>query len=323
VTARWISAAALAMLAGTLVVPVTESAGDPPRRVPPGPVLDLTAYSAAPPERPLRLLFIHHSCGGQLLAEPGPDKGAHCIYESHPNGGGLRTMLAQEGYDVHEASYDSVVGHDTDLFDWLPKFRARMGDVLACDQQNARYPDGRTNQIVVFKSCFPNNAFVEEGMPPGDPHGPALTLWNARATLTALAQELAKHPDVLFVYVTAPPLAPARKEPLAKWIAKRVLGLGDDPNEAARLARRFDDWVRSPLGWLREYPHGNVVVFDYYDVLTRGGESDFSAFATNGGTDSHPSAEGNARAAAELVPFLNRAVRRAGLVPALEKTSLP
>ncbi|MCP4800241.1 MAG: hypothetical protein GY893_09885, partial [bacterium] len=67
----------------------------------------------------MRLLFIHHSCGGQLMAEQGEKiggasgSGERCIYDSHPNGGGLRSSLTTAGYEVHEASYESKLGQDT------------------------------------------------------------------------------------------------------------------------------------------------------------------------------------------------------------------
>ena len=56
-----------------------------------------------------------------------------------------------------------------------------------------------------------------------------------------------------------------------------------------------------------------MIVFDYYDVLTDGPASDLSRYATGDGSDSHPSSAGNTRAAAALVPLLNRAARRAGI----------
>lgn len=311
---RWLLAFAVVPLAGAAFLPVTEGASDAPRtstrsRLMTGPP-EATTLEASK----LDLLFIHHSCGGQLLAPAGPADGEQCIYRSHPNGGGLRPRLEAKGYVVHEASYGSAIGEDTDLFDWLPKFRDRMDAVLATSHQDERLPAGRTNRIVVFKSCYPNNAFVSEGQRPGDPRGPALTYWNARATLAALLPELASRPDVLFVYVTAPPLAPKRSEPLYLWLARKV---GARParvplERSAALARRFDDWVTSPTGWLAGYRGTNVVVFDYYDVLT-GGASDVLAFPTGGGFDSHPAAEGNSRAAEQFLPFLDRAVRRAGL----------
>lgn len=309
---------ALALAAAVALVPVVEDASPPARARPGGSPMPSNSGAVARPRGALDLLFIHHSCGGQLLAPVGENVGQSCVYRSHPNGGGLRARLEAQGYVVHEASYGSAVGEDTDLFDWLPKFRDGMDAVLATSHQDERLPAGRTNRVVVFKSCYPNNAFVAEGDAPGDARGPALTYWNARATLTALLPELAKRSDVLFVYVTAPPLAPKRRQPLYAWVARKV-GLLQPllPLErSAALARRFDDWVTSPEGWLAGYPGRNVAVFDYYGVLADGGS--VLAFPTGGGYDSHPSSEGNQRAADALLPFLDEAVRRAGLAMVAE-----
>ena len=279
---------------------------------PRAPRMDLSAFPAESPGRGVDLLFIHHSCGGQLLAPVGPDEGAQCIYTSHPNGGGLRPLLEAQGYIVNEASYGSRIGEDTDLFDWLPKFRNQMSDILACARQDERLPAGRLNRIVMFKSCFPNNKVSGEGEPPGNPAGPQLTVWNAKATFAALLDEFRKRPDTLFIYVTAPPLAPRREAiPVwRKWLAQ-VRGRYVTLEDSARRARQFNNWVVDPDGWLKDYEGRNVVVFDYYDVLTGGGASDLSRFATGDGTDSHPSADGNRLAAEAFVPFLNRAVHRA------------
>jgi hypothetical protein len=275
---------------------------------------DLSTYPDTPPAETLRLLFIHHSCGGQLLASPGPEKGADCIYESHPNGGGFRTLLTENGYDVHEASYGSLLGQETDLFDWLPKFRDGMDRVLRCAFQDETYSDDRRNDIVLFKSCYPNNAFLGEGAAPGRPDGPELTVWNAKAAYSAMLDSFASHPDVLFVCVTAPPLAPGRKSiPLWKALARKVLGREKNPQRQAALARKFNNWLKARDGWLKEYEGENVYVLDYYDLLTGEGESNLSRYPTEGGYDSHPSREGNERAARAFVPQLNRAVRRAGL----------
>jgi hypothetical protein len=307
-------AVAVLAVAGLAMIPVTEDATRTERHEPRSPTMTVASPAPSRLGTPIDLLFIHHSCGGQLLAPGGAADGQACIYRSHPNGGDLRARLEDLGYVVHEASYGSAVGEDTDLFDWLPKFRDRMDAVLATRHQDERLPPGRKNRIVVFKSCFPNSAFTGEGQAPGDPRGPALTYWNARATLDALLPLFAAHPDVLFVYVTAPPLAPKRKEPAYKWLARKVGALpARVPLESsAALARRFNEWVTSPTGWLASYPGRNVAVFDYYDTLT-GGTSNLLAFPTGGGYDSHPSRDGNTRAAERFVPFLARAVEQAGL----------
>jgi hypothetical protein len=282
--------------------------------------LELSHYPDEPPDRPLNLLFIHHSVGGTLLADQGEVDGEHapqCIWESHPNGGGLRSLLTKAGYRVHEASYGSKIGENTDLFDWLPKFRDQMDDVLRVEVQDQALEGDEVNDIVVFKSCFPNNDFTSDGMEPGDPSGPELTIANAQATLNALREQLAQHPNTLFVYVTAPPLAPPTAQPLWKWLAKTILGRNIDPQhqrQAAARARQFNNWVRSPEGWLRDYPHNNIVVFDYYNLLTDNGETNSLRYPTGDGSDSHPAADGNRQAASAFLPFINRAVRRAGLL---------
>jgi hypothetical protein len=275
--------------------------------------LDLSTFAQTPPPKLLRLLFIHHSCGGQLLASPGPEQETNCICETNPNGGGLRRLLERNNYSVHEASYGSKIGQNTDIFDWLPKFSHQMQDILACDLQDTAYSNGVSNDIVVFKSCFPNNNFKSQGSDPGNPAGPELTVWNAKATYSGLLKLFEKCPRVLFVAVTAPPLAPSR-QPVWKQVTKRMLRREDGDIRTGRLAREFNRWLSSKDGWLKDYPLRNVVVFDYYDILTDYSQSDLSRYATAGGFDSHPSREGNEKAAAAFVPWLNRAVRRAGLI---------
>src|SRR5262245_7134033 len=164
--------------------------------------IDLTGFSHAPPGRPLDLLFIHHSVGGHWLADPGPADGEHCVYKTYPHGGGLRRALEEQGYRVHEVSYHSRLGQDTDTADWLPKFRDDMDRVLTCRLQDEALPDGRRNRVVMFKSCYPNNQFTGPGTPPGRANGTERTVANARAAYTALLDCFARQPDVLFVCVT-------------------------------------------------------------------------------------------------------------------------
>jgi len=285
-------------------------------------VTDLSDFHAPSPDSTLRLLFIHHSCGGVWLAPPGPARGENCILESHPEGGGLREALEDVGYEVHEASYGSEIGQETDILDWPAKFGKKMDKVLGCDRQDRFYPGPERNRIVVFKSCYPNNLFrAGDDSAAGDASREAgrtrLTLANARAAYDALIPVFARHPDVLFVAVTAPPLAPRpEKVPLWKWIAYRVLGRPDPGQRleaSGPIAREFNDWLEAPDGWLASYPGRNVAVFNLYDLLTDEGASDFSRYPTGDGFDSHPSRAGNVKATQAFVPFLNRAVRRAGL----------
>lgn len=186
--------------------------------------VDLSTFSPNPPNRPLDLLFIHHSVGGQWMADPGTVEGTNCIFRTHADGGGLRSAIEKQGYTVNEASYQSRIGQDTAIFDWPKKFRNQMEQILTCQVQDVRLPEGRRNRIVMFKSCFPNSWFNGPGIPPGRADGPK-TVVNAKAAYNVLLDPFENHPDVLFVCVTAPPLAPRREaDPLWKAAARKMLG---------------------------------------------------------------------------------------------------
>jgi hypothetical protein len=276
--------------------------------------MDLSQFSDAPLATPLRLLFLHHSVGGALLAAPGPvDEIARCIWKTHPDGGDARALWTAQGFDVHEASYRTELAENTDLFDWPAKFGERMQRILTCDHNDTFYDDGRTNHVVVFKSCYPNNRFVGEGSAPGDPRGPELTLWNAKAAMMAVRPALERQPETLFVYLTVPPLAPPPETPVWKRLAKTAMGKPQAAAVAARqagFARRFNSWSLSPDGWLAGYPLRNVAVFDLFGALADG--DGLLRYAGRPG-DSHPSRAGNEQAARATAGFLARAARRSGL----------
>jgi hypothetical protein len=310
---------AAAFCIGLALVPVRRSAPVVPRNTPEQtPELDLASYPDTAPGHSIDLLFIHHSVGGQLLADAGEESGPdarRCIYDAHPNGGGLRRKLLQSGFRVHEASYSSAIGQRTDLFDWSPKFHEQF-DRIERTQHQDQMLDTAVNRIVMFKSCYPNSAFKSD-----DPPAPMkLTLGNAQAAMRALRETLARRPDTLFVYVTAPPLrARTSSESLWKVVAKRLLDRPDSATEqihAANTARAFNNWMKSPTGWLEGHTARNIVVFDYFDILTGDGRSNFLEFASRNGTDDHPSSVGQQIAAERCVHFLNRAVRYAGIAPA-------
>ncbi len=270
-----------------------------------------TAQSPAQGED-VHILFIHHSCGGQLLADNGdqsfaaPSLSSACIYVSHPNGGGLRSGLEATGYVINESSYGSQVGEDTDIHHWHAKFRDQMDRILKTKQQDELLPDGQTNRVVVFKSCYPNNEFVGEGDEPGDPDSPKLTVANAKAAYNSLLPLFAKHPEVLFVAMTAPPRAEPSNQSFKAKIKRMLKGAPKD----AMYARQFNNWLATTeSGWLADYTTGNVAVFDHYNILTNEGASDWAAYPTGDGLDSHPNASGNAKSAAAFQSFLTETLK--------------
>ena len=169
-----------------------------------------------------------------------------------------------------------MIGDRTDIGHWWEWFRgsdrdAVMAALYAETEQNCGYtrmdpaPAG-ANQIVMFKSCFPNSNL---GGNPNDPpttgsnplrgqdaYSEHHTVANAKGIYNDILNYFAAHQEKLFVVIAAPPL---RDE--------------DTSPEAAANARAFNNWLVND--WLDGYPYHNVFVFDFYNVLTsNGGNAD-------------------------------------------------
>ena len=274
--------------------------------------IDLSAFSSEPLPKKLNLLFIHHSCGASLLAAKGDKLGQYCLYTSHPNGGGLRRLLQQNNYTVHEATYNSKIGQDTNINHWHSKFRDHMDRILKTKLQDSLLPGNSVNSIIVFKSCYPANNITSEGRLPGDPSSPEKTIANYKASYNSLLPLFKHYPKTLFVAMTAPPLAKPKMNMLKEFF-KNIKAEG--PQAIGRRARRFNNWLKdTEKGWLKSYDLKNVVVFDYYDILTGKGQSNWTKYPTKNGQNSHPSSEGNTIAAKEFILFINKAVRYSGLI---------
>jgi hypothetical protein len=247
-----------------------------------------------PPDHVVRLIIVHHSCGENWLSD---------------DNGGLALELGRNNYFVSDTNYgwgpDSI-GDRTDIPDWLEWFRGpeseRYLDALYNeDGQHSDYSrtlndPGGENEIILFKSCFPNSNL--EGNP-GDPpaSGADYSVGGAKYVYLQLLRYFGTRPDKLFVVITAPPVS--------------------DRSYAAN-ARDFNNWL--VYDWLNEssYPYSNVAVFDFYNVLTGEGhhhrvkegeiEHTFEAgmdTAYYPSDDDHPSSTGNRKATQEFIPLLN------------------
>ncbi len=269
--------------------------------------------SPAPPAEPVKLIFIHHSTGGNWLADPNGDQ---------PNGG-LGRALMENNYYVSATNYGwgpEGIGDRTDIPNWPEWFLGPNRDTImhAVYTENGQNvgdfgnwsrmgnDPGGENTIIIFKSCFPNSNLE------GNPDDPPLDVYNdweysvanAKAVYLALLDYFRTRPDKLFVVITAPPLMES------ETTAAQALN-----------AREFNYWLVHE--WLQNYPDANVAVFDYFNVLTdphnhhwwNGSEIERvqatdNNFAYYPSGDSHPSTEGHSKATAEFVPLLNVAYNR-------------
>jgi hypothetical protein len=247
-----------------------------------------------PPDHILPLIFIHHSCGENWLAD---------------DNGGLALELGRNNYFVSDTNYGwgpDAIGDRTDIPDWLEWFCGPDHDryltaLFNEHGQNSEYSRqlsdrGGENQVILFKSCFPNSNL--EGSPGDPPASEAdYSIGGAKYVYNQLLTYFKTRPDKLFVVITAPPVS--------------------DPSYAAN-ARDFNNWLVDT--WLDEndYPYSNVAIFDFYNVLTgpqnhhrlSGGQIEHTYVAGMNTAyyptdDDHPSSSGNRKATQEFVPLLN------------------
>jgi hypothetical protein len=269
----------------------------------------------SPPTQPVKLIFIHHSTGENWLTD---------------GYGNLGQALGENNYFVSDTNYGwgpDAIGDRTDIPNWTEWFASEntptyMEALFNESEQHASYTrmlsdPGGENEIIMFKSCFPNSAL--EGSP-NDPAGTyeELTVGGAKYVYNRILPYFASRPDKLFIVITAPPLS---------------------DSTYAENARAFNQWLVND--WLNEnnYTLNNVAVFDFYNILTSddahhrisGGQIEH--ITTNKNTlhypsgDDHPSERGSQKATEEFVPMLNYFYNRwkadAPLQPAPEPVSTP
>ncbi|MBF0411625.1 MAG: hypothetical protein HQK70_02800 [Desulfamplus sp.] len=267
-----------------------------------------------PPPAPVKLIFIHHSTGGNWLSDPD---------DSHPYGG-LGRALMDNNYYVSATNYGwgtEGIGDRTDIPNWTEWFTGSNSIAILSElfketgqnfQEYGEWPrladPGGENSIILMKSCFPNSDLF------GNPYDEAAseindqyTVSNAKAVYNALLAAFAAHKNKLFVIITAPPQT-------------QELYANDyqTPTHRAANARAFNNWLVND--WLKSYPYKNVAVFDYFNVLTDANnhhryansmiehvtvsDSNMSAYPTDV-WDAHPNTEGQQKATVEFVPMLN------------------
>jgi hypothetical protein len=307
----------------------------------------------SPPAEPVKLVFIHHSCGGNWLADVG----------EHDQAGGLGQELMSNNYFVSATNYGwgpGSIGSNTDIPDWPDWFTGPSSSAILealysesgqnicgegmCfgDWSRLATDPGGENEIVMFKSCYPNSdVYGNPDDPPGSAPNGDFTVSNFKAVYDDLLTYFETRQDKLFIVITAPPMAEA------SYVANDAY---TPAAGRAANARAFNDWLVSD--WLAGYAHSNLAVFDFYNVLTSNGssqrvddtstneepndydsrpdgnhhywngseivhaqtvENDFSAYpyfsvdpeAPDPWCDDHPTAAGNRKATAEFVPLLN------------------
>jgi len=288
----------------------------------------VVADNPSPPASPVKLIFIHHSCGEYWLDDE----------ENDDHAGELGATLDSNNYFVSDTNYEwgpddadlgyEKIGDHTDIGHWYNWFVGPHRDTYLSalyneSGQHSWYTrsltdPGGENRIIMFKSCYPNSNL--RGNPTDSPttgdnplRGEASwsehhTVANAKGIYNDLLGYFATCQDRLFIVITAPPVQDST------WAAN---------------ARAFNNWLVND--WLASYSYNNVAVFDFYNVLTsHGGDSNTNDLGQEEGNhhrwwngavqhqqtvsgdtaaypseDDHPSRAGNLKATGEFVELLN------------------
>jgi len=281
-----------------------------------------------PPSAMVRLVFIHHSVGENLL------------------NAGLFAQLNANNYYITDTyygwgpeDYGGTIGDHTDTGQWYNWFLGPSHNIFLISLYdntfinepltNFRPQPAGPNTVVLFKSCYPNSAGISGNAndPPrtsnsSDPNplwgadaynSEAVTVANIKGLYRDLLSYFTTRQDKLFILLTSPPVI----------IADQFV------DGSSERARAINTWLVKH--WLDVYPYSNAAVFDFFNVLTtNGGDIDTNDLAAVGGNhhrllsgrvqhvvqtadnyaaypsgDSHPTEAGSLKGAGELVPLLN------------------
>lgn len=301
--------------------------------IPPLAAAGLLQDNPSDPAETVKLVFVHHSTGENWLADDNGQLGItlrdHNYFVSDTNYGWGQVCSGCQGCWAGDR-----IGDCTDVGHWWEWFRGPNRDTFMSELyteygQNSYYSrlptdPGGENEIIVFKSCFPNSHIDGN---PDDPPNPGPNplrsqsadmgnhnVANVKGIYNDILAYFSSRPEKLFVLIVSPPLVENET----------------DPAHAAN-ARAVANWLYND--WLSGYTLTNVAVYDFYNVLTSNGGStntndlnwptgnhhrwwedaeqhlqtepnNFSAYGSSL-WDSHPTAAGGQKASAEFVTMLN------------------
>lgn len=228
------------------------------------------------------LIFLHHSTGENLI-----------LY------GNVRKLFTQKGYQFwdHDYNRDGLTRPDgtrTHTHYNIPETAPGVDSGGNTDPEGLAVlfaqpvhdpPDNAFSRllqhpVVIFKSCFPNNALKSDEM-----------LERHKAFYLGMRNAMDQHPGHVFILLTTPPLHP--KETNA-----------GEANRARALSR----WLQSEafLGG-----HTNLFVFDFYNLLADPGTNMLRPeYQLKGSSvDSHPNTLANEVIGPRFVDFVDQSVR--------------
>ena len=239
-------------------------------------------YNTAKPATTQKIMFIHHSCGQNWLSS---------------GNGNLGIALNANNYYVTESNYGwdaetgDNLGDSTDTNNWPLWFNDTKMPYVYANNYMGTYTNtitdpGTENNIIMFKSCYPLSE-VGNGID------------DEKAIYDSLLAYFASHTDKLFILITPP---------------------GETDVSSYGLTRDLCNWLTDRQnGWLKNYQHNNVGVFDFYCVLSETNShhrivdgslehvyaNDYDGTSPYHDGDNHPNSTGNQKSTDEYITILN------------------
>ncbi len=218
-----------------------------------------------------RVIFLHHSCGANLIEQ-----------------GGVREHLTDLGYEFYDHGYneDGLVLADGTWtgrnFD-VPDDNTDPDGYAAIFAQPLNDPPDNTfshlmeYDVIAFKSCFPVSIIESDEQ-----------LAEYQSYYLSIRDRMDEYPDKIFIVVTQPPEVPNNTDA-----------------ETAERARAFATWLASD-----EYlsGHSNVFTFDFFDLLADSDnvlQADYRADEW----DAHPNELANQTIGPLFADFIDEAIQ--------------
>jgi hypothetical protein len=234
-------------------------------------VCSAMAIGTAVQGTPVRIIFMHHSTGENLIWQ-----------------GGMREAFTELGYEFWDHGYNSdglvdpdgrhtsinwnVPGDNTDPDGWYAIFNQPFTTPPTNTLSHMLEYD-----VIIFKSCFPASHITDNEM-----------FEDYKRYFLAIRSAMDQYPNKLFIPFTTPPLVPN----------------STDPESAAR-ARAWAQHLTS-AGYLGGYP--NIRVFDFFTLLADD-VGYLRAEYRPDQWDSHPNELANRAVGPLFVAFVDQAIQ--------------
>jgi len=235
------------------------------------PSLLSSAYGVVQAQQPIRIIFLHHSTGQNLIDGGGVREGltalGYLFFDHGYNGEGLRLAdgaWSGESFNVPDDNTD-------------PDGFAAIFSQPYHDPPDNAFSHLMKYDVILFKSCFPTSNIADDGQ-----------LRDYQDYYLSIRDTIDQYPQKLFVVVTPPPQVPNNSNP-----------------DEGRRARAFASWLNS-----NEYleGHPNLVTFDFFNLLA--GEDDFLKPSYRVDEwDAHPNDLANQHIGPILVDYLDNAIQ--------------